>query len=134
MIITEEEIINKVQDLLKDANERGSRNLEFLGIKNKNWKNSKTCILIIRCNIHNITIEISYRTFTCMVRNKLGFFGCKECIKEDNKKNTGKSRFLSEEEAKTAILNKIEELKETKGLDNQHIHASPILQTTFNMI
>lgn len=115
--LTESHVISKVQEIIEKANSTGLRNLEFIGFKNKPWTNRKDCILIIKCNIHNKITEVSYRVFTQRVHNKVGFFGCSECTRDDRKRNRNKQRFLNEEEATNAINKKIEELKTTKGLD-----------------
>lgn len=86
--LTEKDILEKINKKLLVFD-----NIEFIDIKNKDWKNSREIILIVRCKTHNIVGEVNYRNF---IRSG---WSCKQC-KSDK---ISKTKSTGEEEALTKI-------------------------------
>lgn len=100
--LTKDEVLSKIEKRLNDF-----RHLEFIDFKTENWKDLKNLILIVRCRIHNVSGEITYRSFM-----KNGWSCCKcKSSKISNSKRTNKDSVLEN-------INKIINLFNSSGKGN----------------
>lgn len=82
--LTEKEILENINKKLLIFN-----NIEFIKIKNPDWKNTRTIILIVKCKLHNLIGEVNYRNF---IRSG---WSCRQCKSE----KISKSKSISEKDA-----------------------------------
>lgn len=77
--VTKEVAVKNILDKIKFLNNKYSRNLSFIGLKDDNWVGCKKSILQIKCNKHNTVKEITYNELIYKDKESLG---CDLCSKE----------------------------------------------------
>ena len=102
--LKENQALKLINLMVSKTNQQAGRSISFLGFKNGCWVGSSTK-LIVKCNIHNTTTEVSYNYFT---RKDRKVWSCPECAKENRIISNLKCK--TEEEALILINNKIEEI------------------------